>query len=136
MIAVDTNVLVRLIVADDPRQAALARHLIEEAITEGINCFVSTPVLCELEWVLGSRYRVPRAEFAAVLKRLLDQAIFVFEDRGVLLQALATYRQGRAQFADYLIGAKAQAAGATTTWTFDRALRTSAGFSILDRGPR
>jgi predicted nucleic-acid-binding protein len=89
-------------------------------------------VLCELEWVLGSRYQVPRTEFAAVLKRLLDQAVFVFEDRGVLLQALAAYREGRAQFADHLIGAQAQAFGATTTWTFDRALRSSAGFSILD----
>ena len=132
MIALDTNVLVRLVVADDPRQAALARHLVEEAISEGTTCYVSTPVLCELEWVLGSRYQVPRTELAAVLERLLDQAVFVFEDRGVLLQALAAYRQGRAQFADHLIGAKAQAFGATTTWTFDRALRNSSGFSILD----
>jgi predicted nucleic-acid-binding protein len=63
---------------------------------------------------------------------LLDRAVFVFEDRGVLVQALAAYRQGRAQFADHLIGAKVQAFGATTTWTFDRALRNSSGFSLLD----
>lgn len=44
----------------------------------------------------------------------------------------ATARGGAARFADHLIGAKAQACGVTTTWTFDRALRNSAGFSILD----
>jgi predicted nucleic-acid-binding protein len=132
MIAVDTNVLVRLIVADDPKQAALARHVIEEAIGEGTTCYVSTPVVCELEWVLVSRYRVPRTEIAAVLKRLLDNSVFAFEDRNVMLQALAAYQQSRAGFADHLIGAKAQAFGATTTWTFDRALRNCSRFSILD----
>ena len=132
MIAVDTNVLVRLFVADDPEQAALARHLIEEAIGDGTTCYVSTPVLCELEWVLVSRYRVPRPEIAAVMKRLLDNRVFSFEDRNVVLQALAAYRRSRAGFADHLIGAKAQAFGATTTWTFDRALRHCTGFSILD----
>lgn len=131
MIAVDTNVLVRLIVADDPKQAALAQSLIEEAIGEGTTCYVSTPVLCELEWVLVSRYQVPRTEIAAVLQRLLDNSVFTFEDRNVLLQALAAYRHSRAGFADHLIGAKAQAFGATTTWTFDRALRNCSGFSIL-----
>jgi predicted nucleic-acid-binding protein len=132
VIAVDTNVLVRLVMADDPKQAALARRLIEDAIGEGTTCYVSTPVLCELEWVLVSRYGVPRAEIAAVMTRLLDNSAFVFEDRTVLLQALAAYRQSRAGFADHLIGAQAQAFGATTTWTFDRALRQCTGFSILD----
>jgi predicted nucleic-acid-binding protein len=93
MIAVDTNVLVRLIVADGPKQAALARDLIEAATAEGRTCYLSTPVICELEWVLVSRYRVPRTEIAAVLKRLLDNTVFAFEDRDVLLQALAAYRQ-------------------------------------------
>jgi predicted nucleic-acid-binding protein len=131
MIAVDTNVLVRLVVADDPKQAALARELIEEAIGEGTTCYVSTPVVCELEWVLVSRYRVPRTEIAAVLKRLLHNSVFAFEDRNVLLQALAAYEQSRAGFADHLIGAKAQAFGAATTWTFDCELRNCTGFSIL-----
>ncbi len=132
MIAVDTNVLVRLIVADDPKQAALARALIEDAVREGEACFVSTPVLCELEWVLVSRYKVSRTEVAAVVQRLLDNAVFVFEDRNTLLQAITRYRQSRAGLADHLIGARAQALGAITTWTFDRALRSCAGFSILE----
>jgi len=47
---------------DDPEQAALARALIEDAAREDEACFVSTPVLCELEWVLVSRYKVLRTE--------------------------------------------------------------------------
>jgi predicted nucleic-acid-binding protein len=131
MIAVDTKVLVRLIVADDPEQAALALSLVEEAVASGTPCLVTTPVLCELEWVLVSCYRVSRNEVAATVERLLAHEIFVFDDRNVVLQALAAFKRSRAGFADHLIGAKAQASGATTTWTFDRALRRCAGFSIL-----
>jgi predicted nucleic-acid-binding protein len=131
MIAVDTNVLVRLFVSDDPEQTALVQGLIENAIDAGTTCFVSAPVLCELEWVLASTYRASRTEVLAAIERLLEDPLFVFEDRNVLLQALAAYRQSRAQFADHLIGARAQAFGAETAWTFDRGLRNRAGFSIL-----
>jgi predicted nucleic-acid-binding protein len=132
MIAVDTNVLVRLFVSDDPEQTALAQSLLEGAMDEGSTCFVSAPVLCELEWVLASSYRASRAEVLAAIERLVEDPLFVFENRNALLQALAAYRQGRAQFADHLIGASAQAFGAETTFTFDRALRSSAGFSMLE----
>jgi predicted nucleic-acid-binding protein len=131
MIAVDTNVLVRLIVADDPEQAALVHKLIEDAIQEGVTCFVSDPVLCELEWVLTSRYRARRADVAAAFLGLLANAAFVFEDRIALRKAIESYQQSRADLSDHLIGVKAHAHGATTTWTFDQSLRRCAGFSIL-----
>ena len=46
MIALDTNILVRLITQDDPRQAVLAERLIQQATEEGEDCFVSDVVLC------------------------------------------------------------------------------------------
>jgi predicted nucleic-acid-binding protein len=66
-----------------------------------------------------------------LFERLVENAVFEFEDRSVLLQAIAAFRRSRAGFVDHLIGAKAQALGATTTWTFDRALKNCAEFSIL-----
>lgn len=131
MIAVDTNVLVRLIVADDLEQAAQAHQLIEGAIQQGVTCFVSDPVLCELEWVLTSSYRTSRAEVVAAFRGLLDNAVFVFEDRAALVTAIESYQQTRADLSDHLISVKAHAYGAATTWTFERALRRCAGFSLL-----
>jgi predicted nucleic-acid-binding protein len=130
-IAVDTNVLVRLVVEDDTRQAALARRLIEDAASDGAVCYVNLPVLCELEWVLASCYQAPRTEIADVMAHLMENPAFALENRASVAQALAAFRQGRAGFADHLIGVQAQAFGAATTWTFDRALRGRAGFSVL-----
>jgi predicted nucleic-acid-binding protein len=131
MIAIDTNVLVRLLVADDLEQAAAAQQLLEGAAEAHEPCFLSDPVLCELEWVLVSRYRARRAEVATAFLGLLGKPLFVFEDRTAILRAVESYQQSRADLSDHLIGAKARARGATTTWTFDRALRGCAGFSLL-----
>ncbi|HEV7518400.1 MAG TPA: type II toxin-antitoxin system VapC family toxin [Thermoanaerobaculia bacterium] len=131
MIAVDTNIIVRLIVDDDPEQGARVRRLLEAAAEAGESCLVSDPVLCELAWVLSSQYRAGRAEIVAAVQSLLARALFIFEDRTALLQAFEAYQGGRADFSDYLIGAKAQAHGARTTWIFDRGLRNQPGFSML-----
>jgi predicted nucleic-acid-binding protein len=52
VIALDTNIIVRMIVQDDPRQAALAEKLVQQASETEEACFIGDPVLCELEWVL------------------------------------------------------------------------------------
>lgn len=132
MIALDTNVLIRVLVADDPRQTALAERLLRDALEAGEPCFISDPVLCETEWVLDRFYRVPRAEILSALDSLLARTnLFSFEDAAVVRKALDAYQRGKADFSDFLIGAKAEARGARTTFTFDRALARQQGFSIL-----
>src|SRR5689334_10176951 len=107
MIALDTNVLIRVLVADDPKQTASAERLLREAAEEGELCFISDPVLCETEWVLDRYYRVSRAEILAAFESLLSRrSLFSFEDPDVLRKALDAYRQGKADFSDFLIGAK------------------------------
>ena len=71
MNAVDTNVLVRVIVADDQHQTAVARALVERALDEGAAIFVSDTVLCETAWVLDSCYSAPRFTIADALAGLL-----------------------------------------------------------------
>ncbi len=133
MIALDTNVLIRVLVADDPKQTPLAERLLREAAEEGELCFISDPVLCETEWVLDRFYRVPRAEILAALENLLArQSLFSFEDPAIVRKALDAYQQGKADFSDFLIGAKSEARGARTTFTFDRALARQQGFSTLE----
>jgi predicted nucleic-acid-binding protein len=132
MIALDTNVLIRVLIADDPKQTALSERLLREAAEAGEPCFISDPVLCETEWVLDSYYRVPRSGIAAALESLLARkSLFVFEDVDIFRKALDAYQHGKAEFSDFLIGAKAETQGARTTFTFDRVLARQQGFSIL-----
>ncbi len=131
MIAADTNILVRLIVEDDPAQAFRAKELLENAAAAGEQCFIGDPVLCELEWVLGSCYDIPRADILATVQNLASLPLFVFEDKASLALALEAYQKGKADFSDYLIGEKARSRGVRTTYTFDRALRDQEGFTVV-----
>lgn len=132
MIALDTNILIRLLISDDAKQTAAAERLLKEAVEQSETCFISDPVLCETEWVLDRSYKVPRGEILSALRNLLArQSLFTFENPETLGKALDDYQQGQADFSDFLIGAKAQALGARTTFTFDRVLSRHQGYSLL-----
>jgi predicted nucleic-acid-binding protein len=131
VIALDTNLVVRFIVLDDPDQAATVDRLFQDAIENHETCFISDPVLCELEWVLASLYRIPRSEILGTLQDMLAEELFEFEDRRIVRQALDAYQNGKADFSDYLIGAKGIARGARVVYTFDRNLRGRGGFIVL-----
>ncbi len=131
MIALDTNILVRVVTQDDAAQAARAQGLLEDALRGGETCFLSDPVLCELEWVLDSCYGASRHEILATVQELYAKPQFEFEDRKVVRRAMIAYEAGKGELSDYLIGAKAQVRGARSTYTFDRGLRNQEGFTIL-----
>ena len=131
MIALDTNILIRLLTKDDPNHTALAERLLQKAADAEEPCFISDPVLCEVEWVLESSYRAKRGDVLAAMQELLGGDLFVFEDREVLRQAIGTYQESKADFSDCLIGAKALARGARTTYTFERVLSQEQGFTRL-----
>ena len=131
MIALDTNILIRLLTRDDPDQTALVERLLQEAADAEDTCFISDPVLCEVEWVLESSYAAKRSDVLAAMQELLAGDLFVFEDREVLRQAIVRYQEGKGDFSDCLIGAKARAKGARTTYTFERVLAREPGFTRL-----
>ena len=130
MIAFDTNVLLRLLLNDEPRQARQAQALLDCAVSRSDPVLLPDIVLCELEWVLGAVYGVPKPEIVRTLRSLLDTDDFAFLDRGAVAEALRDYEAGSGDFSDYLIGASAARAGASTTYTFDRALRRAGGFNL------
>jgi len=51
MVGLDTNVIVRYVMQDDERQAAIANRIIDEELTPANKGFVTTVVLCEVLWV-------------------------------------------------------------------------------------
>lgn len=130
MIAFDTNVVVRLVVEDDAEQLHRVHQLIASAEAESENVLIPDVVLCELEWVLTSAYGATRGDVLAAVQALAAEPLFAFEDRDRLRKVLDTYERGRGDLSDYLIGARAAAAGARTTYSFDRALRGDAGFTV------
>ncbi len=131
MIALDTNVLARYVVADDPRQAAAARRLIESSCTSESPGVVSLVVLCELVWVLGQGYRYRRNQVALVLRRLLAAQDLTVERSELAWQALNLYEEGTADFSDYVIGLCGRHEKASVTCTFDRRAATSPLFRLV-----
>jgi predicted nucleic-acid-binding protein len=127
----DTNVVVRHLVQDDPKQSARASRLIESTEREGGSLFLSQIVLCEVVWVLESAYREPRRRVAEALEKMLLAPVFVVEERDDVRAALATYRQGSADFADYLVGRAGARHGCSRTLTFDRGLAGVPDFDLL-----
>lgn len=131
MRGVDTNVLVRYLTQDDPKQARAVDALIATTIEEGSRLRVDDIVLCELVWVLRQAYRFDRSTVVATLDKVLSTSLFVFEDREVLRQALDDYRTQHADFADHLIGRRNLRSGCESTVTFDREVDGSASFTLL-----
>ena len=131
MTGLDTNVLVRYLTEDDPVEGRKAGAALRTAIAKGERCFISAIVLCELAWVLRGAYKVTKSDLVETLDRLLLTTQFIIGDKDVVRAALEAYRQGKADFADYVIGAAHQDAGCTRTVTLDRRLRGRAQFQIL-----
>ena len=131
MIALDTNVLVRLVLYDDEAQAKAAERLIVRARDADTPLFVADIVLCELVWVLTRRTGLGRNDIAAAVDQLLRTELVVVANPAVIDRALTAYRNGKGDFADYLIREQAFAAEAREVVKFDRALKGEAGFRVI-----
>jgi predicted nucleic-acid-binding protein len=117
MLAVDTNVLVRLLARDDARQAATA----DAAVTKG--AWVSQLVLAEAVWVLEAVYERTPKQLIAALDLLLAHEALVLQDADVVAAALAQFRAKPALgFSDCLVLEIARKAGHLPLATFDKAL--------------
>ncbi len=127
MTGVDTNVLLRYIVRDEPTQAARAARELER----GERFLVGSIVLCEVVWVLESGYGFSRRDIVVTLERILATAQFEIEAKDLALAALDDFRRSTADFSDCLLGRRNRAAGAAETVTFDRSLKGLEGFRLL-----
>lgn len=122
MIGLDTSVLVRYLTQDDPEQGAAAALLIESRCTRDAPGYVALTVLCELVWVLRKAYGYDRALIGSVLEKILISAELDVEGEDVVWCAVQAYRDGPADFADYVIVHGNRRAGCEITYTFDQKL--------------
>jgi predicted nucleic-acid-binding protein len=131
MLGVDTNVLVRYLIRDDRPQYEKARRLIDREVAKGEPVLVSLLVLLETEWVLRSRYKLAKAEVVTAFSALLDTVDLAFEDEPSVENAVYSWKDSAADFADCLIEARNRRLGCRATATFDgRALKLAGFISV------
>ena len=117
MRAVDANIVVRLIVRDDPEQVARAEAFVEPG------AWVSHLVLAETVWVLGSVYGLNRDRIAIALGMLIEHHNLVLQEENAVAVALAEFkRQTTVEFVDCLIVEVARKMGHLPLGTFDKSL--------------
>lgn len=131
MIAVDTNVLVRLVVGDDPAQARRARRVFER-----VEVLVTATVLLESAWVLASAYRLEPRRISAALRGVLGLEGVVTDSPAAIAKALDWYDAGL-EFADALHLAGASRSQAFVTFD-ERLVRRAkrAGLTSVVTVPR
>ena len=126
MIALDTNLLVRLLTNDDARQAAQVEAWLRDHASARAPAYIDHIVLCELAWVLERSYGYARDAVHQALGALLEHEQLEVESPRAVRQALGLYEAGSADFSDYLLAVRAQAAGYAPVLTLDKkAAKTS-----------
>ena len=96
MIAVDTNLLVRLLTKDDPSQARRAAQVIESD-----NIFIPKTVMLEMEWVLRHAYGIGKEAIIIGFQKMMGLPNASVEDQQTVFQAISWYESGL-DFADAL----------------------------------
>ena len=130
MIGVDTNVLVRYLVQDEPQQAARATRLLGSLSAEE-PAFVSVVVLAETVWVLESCYAADASLIEKVVETLLRTDAVHVASADVVWRTLRRFKADHGDFADTLIAELAKADGCGTVYTFDRGAAKRAGMTLL-----
>jgi predicted nucleic-acid-binding protein len=130
MIGLDTNVLVRYIMQDDAKQAALATRLIESLSAESPG-FVPLVSVVELAWVLSSAYGLDRGQVVQAFESLLRTKEIAVERAEIVWKALRIFQGANVDFADCLIERSAAVAGCDRTMTFDRGAIRGCGMTLV-----
>lgn len=119
MIGLDTNILLRIVLNDDPPQVRRATRLLE-TLDERNYGFVNIISMVELVWTLRRTFRFGRGDVIATIQTLLNSRDIIIEDEAIVAEAVDRMQNSKADFADCLIVARNHALGCTRTVTFDR----------------
>ena len=130
MRALDTNVLVRYLAQDEPRQSALATRLLEQDLSATDRGFVSLVALLETVWVMESRYGADAQLVGEILADLLEAPTLEVQDAQAVREALQRYRKGSVDLHDCLIVALAETRKARVL-TFDAKAAKKLGMDLL-----
>lgn len=131
MIGIDTNVIVRYIVQDNPKQAKAATKLIEQTCSTDNPGFINHIVLCEIVWVLKRNYKLDKQRICQVIEQIMRTDRLMIEDIQLVWKALETFNETKADFADCLLSQRNLQAGCQYTATLDDAASLTKGYKHL-----
>jgi len=132
MKSLDTNIIIRFLVNDDKKQAAIVKSLFLKAENDSKSFFICNPVLLEVIYVLDSVYEYARSEILNALELMFMMKILVFENPDALQHLISTGRKTKIELEDLLIGIIAKENGCETTLTFDKKAAKSNLFSLIE----
>jgi predicted nucleic acid-binding protein len=118
---VDTDVIIRLLAADDPAKQSAAARLFERVEAGELDLVAPDTMIADAVFVLSSRrlYAVPRAQIAAMLSALVRLPGFRVRSRHIVLRALELYATTLVDFGDAMIAAEMEVARAATLYSYD-----------------
>ncbi len=120
MIGLDTNVLLRYLLQDDPAQSLRATEIVERRMTQQDPGFISLVSVLEIVWVLGSLYKRTRWQIADHIEMILAADTLEIQNEQEVYEAVVALRNGRGTFEDALIGSLGIWRGCSATLTFDQ----------------
>jgi predicted nucleic-acid-binding protein len=131
VIGLDTNVVLRYLLQDDPEQTRQANEILDGRLSEREPGFLSLVCVLEIVWVLRSLLRQSAAEIAGHVERLLAADSLVVQNEQQVFEAAFALKRGTGEFEDALIGALNVWAGCEKTLRFDRRAGRLMGFELI-----
>jgi len=116
MIAIDTNVIVRIFIDDlNIEQVNAARNLVQK----NKQVYIPQLVIAEMVWVLTRTYELSKSQIINILNEIYENGAFILSDKEQLFGALNLFKENNVDFADCMILTNAKAAGVKYLYTFD-----------------
>ena len=129
MIAIDTNVIVRIFIDDlNTEQVNMSRKLVQQAK----QVYLPHIVIAEMVWVLIRTYELSKPQIVNVLYEIYENAAFMVDNKDLLLNALVLFKENNVDFADCMILVTAKAAGVKHIYTFDTKFARLTGVKNLN----
>lgn len=120
MIGLDTNVVLRYLLQDDPAQRRVANRIFEQQLSAANPGFLNLATVLEIVWVLRSVLGRTPIQIAAHLETILSRTTLEVQNAEQVYEAAFALKRGTGEFEDALIGALNAWAGCSSTVTFDR----------------
>jgi len=120
MIGLDTNVILRYLLQDDPTQTRQVNQIFESQLSESKPGFINLATVLEVVWVLRSLLKQTPAQIAKQIESLLTSDSLEVQNEQQVFEAAFALKRGTGEFEDALIGALNSWSGCSHTLTFDR----------------
>lgn len=129
MIAIDTNILVRMFVDDAENQQQI--QWVSDLVRQQEAIYLSQIVQVEAVWIFETVYELTKSEIVTILRVIANHPAIILEKPDQFVQALTLYESNPADFSDYVIFANAESTNCVL-WTFDKKLSKTQGVIKLN----